>query len=379
MNEERILSNAHLVLRDEVASGTVQMRDGVIAGIATGPTAAPGAVDLEGDYLIPGLIELHTDHLEAHAFPRPGVRWPMMQALLAFDAAIAGAGITTVCDAVALGHDLGKDYQHELCGAMVEALDAADDDGLLRAEHLLHLRCEITAPGVGEEFDRRVDHPRVRLVSVMDHTPGQRQFVDTDKYREYHMGKYGINADVMEAQIARRAAEQERYARPHRAHVSTACRARGIRLASHDDGTAAHVAEAVADGATIAEFPTTRAAADAARAHGLATVVGAPNLVRGGSHSGNVAAAELADAGLLDVLSSDYVPSSLLDAAWRLHGRGYELPAALATVTTTPARLLGLTDRGEIAPGRRADLVRVRAATHGPVVRRVWRAGRVVA
>lgn len=376
---ERILTNARLVLPDAVVRGTVTLSGGRIADIGEGVSRNAAAEDLDGDYLLPGLVELHTDHVEAHAFPRPGVRWPMMPALLAHDAAIASAGITTVFDAIAIGHDTGKEYRRDLCDDILAALDRATGDTLLRVDHRVHLRCEIAVPGMGEQFARHRAHPRVGLVSVMDHTPGQRQFVSLEKYREYYMGKYAVGPEEMERQIEERLALQAEHAGPHRRLVTAWCRDHGVPLASHDDATEAHVAEAADDGVTLAEFPTTPEAARAARDRGMGTIMGAPNMVRGGSHSGNVSAGDLAGQGLLDVFSSDYVPVSLLDAAWRLCDVGYTLPRALATVTDTPATLLGLDDRGRLAAGRRADLVRVREADHGPVVRRVWCEGRTVA
>jgi alpha-D-ribose 1-methylphosphonate 5-triphosphate diphosphatase len=184
--------------------------------------------------------------------------------------------------------------------------------------------------------------------------------------------------------VAAATALQARYAEPHRAYFVDYCRAQGIALASHDDTTPEHVAQAHADGASMSEFPTTLAAARAARERGLAIVMGGPNVVRGGSHSGNVAAAELAREGLLDILSSDYVPGSLLSAALRLVDEGItDWPRAVATISREPARATGLADRGEIAPGLRADLIRVRVVdTPGgarqAVVRAVWREGRRV-
>jgi alpha-D-ribose 1-methylphosphonate 5-triphosphate diphosphatase len=171
---------------------------------------------------------------------------------------------------------------------------------------------------------------------------------------------------------------------PHRRYFVDYCRAHGIALASHDDTTAEHVTLAHQEGALISEFPTTQLAAQTAHALGLLTVMGGPNVVRGGSHSGNVAAAELAHHGLLDILSSDYVPGSLLTAVLRLVDDGiYSLPEAVATVSRNPARATGLADRGEIAQGLRADLVRVKRVTlpdggHHGVVCSVWRQGRRV-
>ncbi len=167
-----------------------------------------------------------------------------------------------------------------------------------------------------------------------------------------------------------------RFADVNRRALAALGRARGLPQASHDDGTLAHIEEARELGMTIAEFPTTVEAAAAARQHEMAVVMGAPNVVRGGSHSGNISAGALAAEGLLDILSSDYAPVSLLHAAFLLHGAGgMALPEAVAKVSRNPARALGLDDRGEIAPGKRADLARVCIVNGLPVPRQVWRAG----
>lgn len=184
----------------------------------------------------------------------------------------------------------------------------------------------------------------------------------------------------MDQLIARRCADHGRYAERHRAAIAALCRKHGVPLVSHDDATPAHVEAAVEEGVVIAEFPTTMEAARAAREHGLAILAGAPNLVCGRSHSGNVSATELAGEGLVDVLSSDYVLASALYGAFALHVRhGVSLARAIGAVTRAPAASAGLEDRGELTPGRRADLVRVRLAGEVPLVRGVWRAGERVA
>jgi alpha-D-ribose 1-methylphosphonate 5-triphosphate diphosphatase len=374
------LTNARVVGLAESWAGTVRVSGGAIAEVAPGLTAARDALDCEGDWLVPGLVELHTDVLERHAAPRPGVWWPERAAVVAHDAQLAASGITTVLDSLAVGYVIDSGQRPRDPRPLVEAISAARATGLLRADHLLHLRCEISTAQVVEHFEPLADHPLLRLVSLMDHTPGQRQFVSLEKYREYNQGKYGLSDREVEALIARRCEEHERFAEKHRAEIVALCRDRRLPLASHDDATVEHVEEAVEAGAVIAEFPTTLDAARAAHASGLAILMGAPNLVCGRSHSGNVSAAELAAAGLLDVLSSDYVPASALHAAFLLHRRhGFDVAAAIRAVTAVPAARAGLADRGEIAPGKRADLVQVRVVEDVPVVRAVWRAGRRVA
>lgn len=377
---EMILSNARLVLADEVVHGHVRVRDGRIADIATGPAPA-GAEDLEGDYLLPGLVELHTDHVEGHLIPRPKVRWNPLAAILAHDAQIAASGITTVFDSLRVWPDkkaVGMDGDAPLLANAIAQARAAN---ALRVEHLIHLRCEVATDTVAEDAEALMDAHDVRLVSLMDHTPGQRQFLSIDQFRSYYMKKSSISADEMDVIVESRLEAHARYASRNRALLVKAAQARGVALASHDDATDAHVREAVSDGVAIAEFPTTREAARLSHDAGIRVLMGAPNLVRGGSHTGNVSAQDLAREGLLDILSSDYVPSSLLWGAFDLPRResGISLPEAVRMVTKTPAEAASLHDRGEIADGRRADLVRVALAGDIPVVRSVWRDGRRVA
>jgi len=386
---ETVLRDAEIVLADEIVHGSVLIRDGVIADIAPGRGGV--GEDLEGDYLLPGLVELHTDHLESHITPRPGTNWDPIPAVLAHDAQLAGAGVTTVLDAVRIGTMTGSADASLLAHAMTEAIAHVAAADIARAEHLIHLRCEVSAPGCAEEFERYGDVPGVRLASLMDHTPGQRQYADIEAFRRYMVGKGRIGADRFEAHVAQLQVIAEEHSLRNRRAVAGLATERGIPLAAHDDATLEHVEESTALGVRISEFPTTRLAAAAARERGQLVVMGAPNIVRGGSQSGNVAAAELLAAGLLDILSSDYVPASPLQAVFRVVAQGLiDLPSAVAFVSTNPAHAVGLDDRGRVAPGLRADLVRVRsydgapagqhpAGVPVPLVRGVWRAGRRVA
>ncbi|MVT00225.1 alpha-D-ribose 1-methylphosphonate 5-triphosphate diphosphatase [Devosia marina] len=375
---ETVFSNAQIVLPDQVIRGSIVMRDGRIAEIDAGSSRVGD--DIEGDFLIPGLVELHTDHLENHYRPRPGVFWDPLAALQAHDVQIAGSGITTVFDAVRIGSD--NDLPDMLSHArhLVDAVRAGGAAGWLRAEHFIHLRCELPSHDVVDHFDALANHPTTRLASVMDHTPGQRQFRSLDAYKRFYAKQMGRSPEELQSYLEARLAEHKRYSTPNRQAIVSRARAMGIALASHDDATLAHVEEAEADGVAIAEFPTTLEAASAAHEAGLAILMGAPNVVRGKSHSGNISATDLVEAGLLDILSSDYVPFALLQAVFLLPQRieGLALPAALATVTANPARAAGLEDRGEIVTGKRADLVRVAAQAPLPVVRGVWREGRRV-
>ncbi|MBK7614676.1 MAG: alpha-D-ribose 1-methylphosphonate 5-triphosphate diphosphatase [Burkholderiales bacterium] len=376
---EQLYTNARLVLGHEVLHGTLRVQGGRITDLSHGNTSALGATDLDGDWLLPGLVEVHTDNLERHVMPRPKVSFPMQGAVQAHDAEIASAGITTVLDAIGVGDPYGEGFRSRDQSALLEVLDRLEAAGVLRADHHIHVRCELPAPNARELFAPFAHHRRLRLISLMDHTPGQRQWTQIEHARVYYTGKKGWSDARFDEEVRIAPQRQAEHAQPNRAWFADFARTHAVALATHDDTTVEHVDEAQALGAGMSEFPTSLAAARHAHALGLCTVAGAPNVVRGGSHSGNVAALDLAKAGLLDALSSDYVPSSLLLAAWLLtRDAGFSLPEALAVVARRPALACGLADRGELAIGQRADLVRVRAVGDVPVVREVVVAGRRV-
>jgi alpha-D-ribose 1-methylphosphonate 5-triphosphate diphosphatase len=295
---------------------------------------------------------------------------------------LATSGITTVLDSLRVWREDGAEEVDGRAGVLAKAITSAREENLLRADHFLHLRCEIPMPSVVEEAKELIDRPDVRLMSLMDHTPGQRQFRDEIKLRDYYRGKGGGKTDAeLDALFEKRFHYQKTYAAANMREIVALAHQYEIPLASHDDTTEENVADAIQDRVSVAEFPTTMEAARGLHQAGIGILMGAPNVVRGGSHSGNIAAVDLAREGLLDILSSDYIPSSLLMAALQLprHVPAIDLASAVRTVTKTPAEAVGLADRGEIAAGKRADLIRVHVARDIPVVRSVWREGRRVA
>ena len=380
--KETVIANARIVLADRVIEqGWLALADGRIAEIGEGRAPA-GADDAGGDLIMPGLIELHTDHLEAHYVPRPKVFWNPVAAVISYDGQLATSGITTVFDSLRVWREDGAEDVDGRAGILAAAITSARDDDILRADHFLHLRCEVPMPNALDELRALIDRPDVRLMSLMDHTPGQRQFRDEGKLRDYYRGKGGGKSDAeLDVMFERRAAFQKSHAATNLRAIVAQAQAHEIPLASHDDTTDENVCDAIRDRVSVAEFPTTMEAARALHKADIAILMGAPNVVRGGSHSGNIAAVDLAREGLLDILSSDYVPSSLLMGALQLpwHVPAIDLAAAVRTVTKAPAEAVGLHDRGEIAAGKRADVIRVHVAGDIPVVRAVWREGQRVA
>ena len=381
MQTNYLFTNATLVLPDRVIEhGRLAVADGLIADFGEGDAPEPGQ-DVGRDIIVPGLIELHTDHLESHFAPRPKVRWHPVAAVMAYDAQIAASGITTVFDSLRVGSDADSAQIGEDLMTLAEAIASAQASNLLRVDHRTHLRCEVASPNVTAQAEDYLSRYPAHMISLMDHTPGQRQFTSLATWKAFYVRKTPFSDVELDAFIEQKLATHRQYAIPHREWLVAFAEKNGIVLASHDDATADHVAESVENGVHIAEFPTTFEAAEASRAAGVKIMMGGPNVIRGGSHSGNVAAEDLARAGMLDILSSDYVPASLLMAAFDLPRRvpGITLPEAIRTVTINPAEATGLTDRGAIAVGKRADLIRVAQLDGAPVAREVFRSGARIA
>lgn len=300
--------------------------------------------------------------------------------MAAHDAQLIGSGITTVLDAVAVGDVRDGGTRQDYLDKMIDTLVESERRGVNRAEHFLHIRCELPHFSTYGLAERYLGLPQVKMVSLMDHSPGQRQFVNLQKYYEYYQGKYGLNDAEMQTYEAEQRRLSEQWSNTNRKAIAELCLERGIPMASHDDATNEHVEESHNLGLVLAEFPTTVEAATRSHQLGLHVLMGAPNVVRGGSHSGNVAAHELASMGVLDVLSSDYFPLSLLDSVFKLaedERNTLDLPAAVKLATANPADALGMHDRGEIREGKRADLILVEQVAGQAYVKRAWCKGQI--
>ncbi len=373
------LANAQLVLPDRIVTGAITVEEGLISDISEGDHVPAGAIDCAGDFVTPGLVELHTDNVERHIEPRPEVVWPHLPALIAHDAELASTGITTVFDAMRVGSiHSSKGRYIDYARKLADELLAARANGMFKISHFLHLRAEICSETLLEELAAFGPEDRVGIVSLMDHTPGQRQFRDLTALKTYVSKKRGMNDADFAAHVENLLGLQKRFGAKHEAGAVKETGRLGAVLASHDDTTAQHVATSASNGVGFAEFPTTLEAAEACHANGISVMMGAPNLIRGGSHSGNVAAEDLAKAELLDIVSSDYVPSALLLAAFHLAGVWNDLPRAIATVTGAPAKAARLKDRGALRIGLRGDVLRVKLVGSTPLLRGVWCQGKMV-
>lgn len=346
------VANAQLVLEDQVLTCAVTIEQGVICNITDGDHVPSGALERAGDLVFPGLVELHTDNVERHIEPRPEVDWPRLPALFAHDAELASTGITTVFNAMRVGSiHSGKGRYIDYARKLADELLAAHAQGTFRISHFLHLHAEICSQTLLDELTAIGPVDRVGIVSLMDHTPGQRQFPDATALKTYVAEKRGMNDAEFAEHVQNLLSLQEWFGAKHEAGAVARATRPGAVVASHNDITAEHVATSATIGVGIAEFPTTIEAAEACRVHGIAVMMGAPSLIRGGSHSGNVAAEQLEKQNLLDIVSSDYVPSTLLLSAFHLARIWDDLPRTIATVTRNPAQAARLDDRGVLQVG----------------------------
>ncbi|KPQ32174.1 MAG: alpha-D-ribose 1-methylphosphonate 5-triphosphate diphosphatase PhnM [Phormidesmis priestleyi Ana] len=375
--KEQIFTNYCLQLPTAEVLGTLLVKDGIISDIQ--PDVVSCGHDGEGQYLLPGLIELHTDNLERCISPRPGIRWPLTSAITYHDRDLAAAGITTVCDAIAIGDVTpGESVRKSSYDAMIQALYSHQQSQRFLVDHRLHLRCELGYEPVAEIVLQYAQHPLLCLISLMDHTPGQRQFVKLDKFREYYMGKHGISEAEIDNFIKERLEAQKEHAQKNRTVLVKMAAEHRLSMASHDDATVEHVEQAASEGANISEFPTTLIAAKTAKEKSLQVLMGAPNLILGGSHSGNVSAMELVQLDLVDLISSDYVPHSLLQSIFVIAAATAKpIYEAMQPVTANAASAIGLAgDRGTLEVGKRADLLTVHLNNNIPHLTSVFSQGK---
>lgn len=376
---EKVYTNYRLLLPNQEILGTLVTKDGYITDIQSGIVSQ--GKNGNGDYLMPGLIELHTDHLERCMMPRSNVRWPLYSAVINHDRDLISSGITTVCDAISIGDFKPTDTHLTPFKDMIEGITEGQNAGRLKAEHRLHLRCELSYPLLEETTEGYCDHPLLSLISLMDHTPGQRQFWDVKKYSNHYITRHGIPAKDMEHFIQTRQENQQKYALKNRQGIVDLAHRHNIPLASHDDSTVEQVEESIQDQVILAEFPTTLEAAKLAHTSGLKILMGAPNLVLGGSHSGNISALDLVEHQWVDILSSDYAPRSLLESVFIITKETNQpLYEVLKLITLNPAKLINIAEeRGCLKVGQKADFITVHYDKVVPQITAVFCQGERVA
>ncbi|MBO9123399.1 MULTISPECIES: alpha-D-ribose 1-methylphosphonate 5-triphosphate diphosphatase [unclassified Rhizobium] len=371
------LSNFTIVLPDEVVNnGSVRIEDGVIAEIRP-ETVANAAIDGDGRLLMPGFVDLHGDMIEREIAPRPNAMMPIGFSIHELDKKLAAHGVTTAYAAVSFATEsvYGHVRSLETTCAVIEGVSRFKDSLLI--DHRVHARYEITNVGAAPALEKLLDAGHVDMVSLTDHTPGQGQYNDIQSYILSMAERRAISEEMAAEMVAKRIAMRDNpEIETTLRHIVDLSLRHKLSLASHDDDSAEKVAEMHAMGVTISEFPVTLPAAEEARRRGLWTLMGAPNALRGQSMSGNLSALDAARAGVLSVIAADYHPAAFVPGIFKI-AEATNLPTAVAMATKNAARSAGLTDRGEIAIGQRADLVVVEA---GDIhrIRATFRGGRFV-
>lgn len=370
-----LLTHARVVLANEVRDDVaVLIEGGIITALDPASSAGATELNLAGRVLMPGIVDLHCDALEKEVEPRPGVHFPLDFACAQADKRNATAGITTVYHALSFAnHELGV-RNNAFAAEIARAVHDWQPHALV--DNRVHARYEVTDETAPPVLHALLAAGHAHMLSFMDHSPGQGQFRDVEAYRAFLAKTYKTDDAAFDEILARKA-EAAQGAMSRIETLATQARARGVAIASHDDDSAAKVTTVQALGAVISEFPINLETAQAARQHGLATLFGAPNILRGKSQSGNMRALDAVLAGVADCLCGDYSPAALLPSVMRLPDlAGIALHEAIALVTRNPARAAGLHDRGEIAAGQRADLVAVKFLGGLPQAERVWSAGK---
>lgn len=374
------LRNARLILPDAIIpTGSVLLEADKILSLSADVTPAGDDAevhDLTGYTLMPGMVDLHCDAIEKEVEPRSGVFFPMDFACAQVDKRNAAAGITTVFHSLSFADEELGVRCNETAADLARAIAAYAPHALI--DNRVHCRYEITDESGLAILQQLLEEEVMTLVSMMDHTPGQGQFKDVAAYQAYFQNNYKRSAEDI-AQMIGHKQSQSQAARERMQTLIEASVKAGIAVASHDDDCLERVALVSELGATISEFPITPEAATAAKAAGMHTVFGAPNILRGKSQSGSMRAIEAIERNVADCLCADYSPATMLAAAFRVPEiSDLDLPAAVRLVTANPALAAGLTDRGQLAEGQRADLIAVQTVGDLPQVARVWSAGKLV-
>ena len=372
---KQYITNARLVLENDVLNdASLLIEDGQITAINPSSTQGAKEVDLEGKYLMPGMIDLHCDALEKEVEPRPNVFFPLDFACAQADKRNASAGITTVYHSLSFANDELGVRNNEMAANVARAVHNWHPHGLV--DNRVHCRYEITDEYALPILKQLLNEKSMHLVSMMDHTPGQGQFKDLAAYRDYLTRNYKKTADEVSV-IVERKVEAASGAFARMQSLAEAAHAAGISVASHDDDSVERVLTMKGIGADISEFPINLDAAKAAQAAGMATIFGAPNILRGKSQSGSMKAIDAIHEGVADCLCADYAPAALIVAVMRVNElTQLDLPAAVRLVTANPAKAAKLHDRGTIEVGKRADLIAVAMPGGLPQVSHVWVNGR---
>ncbi len=348
--KQLVFTNARIVTPDSHFTGSLVIEDGLISDICPAKHYAEG-IDLQCQWLIPGIIDIHSDYLEKELHPRPSADFPIPFAMHFMDARAASCGITTLFSAISFSEEHAKSRTYSQAIELTRNINAIRDNMLVN--HYIHARLDPNSHEVLSYLYDMLELANLKIIVYNENIPGQRQF-SMERVIEMHMKHFGLSKDEVEKLIKEKIAEKSQI--NHRKEIQAVFEGK-IPIGSHDDTRAEHVYEAHRRGATLSEMPTTIEAARVAKELGMFVCMGAPNYFRGGSHCGNLSCHDALNEDLVDILCSDYHFPTLLGTLVKLLQSGYDPSKAVNLMTKNPALYLGLPQTGVIREGAVADLV----------------------
>ncbi len=311
------------------------------------------AIDLKDKKVTPGIVDLHSDALEKEIEPRPNATFPMLLAITELDKKLSMAGVTTMFHAIGFEENPKKKRSIDLAKQQIEEIYKANKNHL-GVDNLIHARFELSATDAVEPIKEVISKKMVNLVSLMDHSPGQGQFKTLESFKSYYSKYYGLNDDEVDEIANKKINKDEEKIK----ELINYAKKYNLTLLSHDDDCIEKLDGLLNLGVQISEFPLSLEVAKYAVSKAIATGMGAPNIVRGGSQGGNIAAIDLVKEGVCKYLCSDYHPTSMLQAVYKMkQDANLDLPKGFSMITSTPAKYANLEDRGEIKEGKRADII----------------------
>lgn len=376
-----LITNGKIVTPNTIVEGSLAIENGRIAFIGEVPAyfQADHTIDAEGMHVTPGMIETHCDAIEKEMEPRPNTFFPLDMAMKEMERKLAGNGITTIYHSISLSDGSGIRGDEQSINLM-NNIDEHRRSSPSMVRHRIHLRYEVTNRRALPTIQAFIDEKKMDLLSFMDHSPGQGQFKSMDSFHHFTKAFYNITEEEAQRMTEEVLKLKQKVDWDELKQVAQEAYAKGISLASHDDDTVEKIDYMLKDfPVNISEFPITMEAAKHAKDQGLFVSVGAPNIVRGFSHSGNMRAIDAIIAGNANMICSDYHPSALLPAVIEVHRQGIPLPEAMKMVSTYPAESLGIaSDRGSIEVGKQADVLLIDLNDTYPAVRQTIVNGNIV-
>lgn len=374
------ICNAQIVTPDEILeSATLTVCDGHISALSSAAESAGlTTLDAQGQYLLPGFVDLHCDAVERAIEPRPGSFFPTDVALAELDKQLAACGVTTMYHSLAFAENEIGIRSNRMAASILRQINQLQSSFRVRTK--VHSRFEITDSSAVAVLQELIQEGLINLFSVMDHSPGQGQFKTVTSFKNYYGPVYKKSETEMDQLIAEKLQVRNGEALDYIDALLQLCQEHGVTVASHDDDSPDRIHWLRERNIALSEFPINLETASAAQAGGVQTLLGAPNVFRGQSQSTNLSARDAIAQGLGDILCSDYAPMTLVHAVFTLKGLGLKtLAEAVRMTSLNPARAVGIDSQtGSIEIGKAADLVLVGNGDRFPRIQKTFVQGREV-